>query len=111
MRARHPIVRLASMTRVDQSGRPAPKAPLDEAAAGVWAIAALGRLAESGTLTRLAEQAQPLEDPVELADARLLATFGLLEATNGGFRVPPDLADGPALTAMSASAFSRTQLL
>jgi hypothetical protein len=84
---------------------------LDEATAGLWAIAALGRLAESGTLSRLGERAQRLEDPVELADARLLATFGLLEAANGGFRVPPDLADRQALTAASASAFSRTQLL
>jgi SAM-dependent methyltransferase len=97
------------MASIDQADEPAPTTPLDEATAGLWAIAALGRLAESGTLSRLAERAEPLDDPVELADARLLATFGLLERTNGCFRVPPDLAAGPTLTA--AAAFSRTQLM
>ncbi|HEY2651763.1 MAG TPA: class I SAM-dependent methyltransferase [Solirubrobacteraceae bacterium] len=99
------------MASIDQPGGQALRTPLDEATAGLWAIAALGRLAESGTLTRLSERAQPLEDPVELADARLLAAFGLLEPANGGFRVPADLADGPALTAAAASAFSRTHLM
>jgi SAM-dependent methyltransferase len=102
---------LASMERIDEAGARPPTARLDEATAGLWAIAALGRLAESGTLTRLSERAQRLEDSVELADAQLLATFGLLEPADGGFRVPPDLTDGAALTAASASAFSRTQLM
>jgi SAM-dependent methyltransferase len=88
-------------------GRPA-TTPLDEATAGLWAIAALGRLAESGTLTRLGAEPQPIDDPVELADARLLATFGLLVADTGGFRASPD---GPALTPAAAAAYSRTQLM
>jgi SAM-dependent methyltransferase len=99
------------MATGEQAGGPAGATPLDEATAGLWAIAALGRLAESGTLARLAEHAHPLEDPVELADAGLLATFGLLEKANGAFRIPRDLADGPTLTAPTAAAFSRTQLM
>lgn len=102
---------LASMAPIEPVVEQTPATPLDEAAAGLWAIAALGRLAESGTLTRLAGEAQPLEDPVELADARLLAAFGLLEAADGSFRVAADLADGPILTAAAAAAFSRTQLM
>jgi SAM-dependent methyltransferase len=99
------------MAHREPTGGAAASTPLDEATAGLWAIAALGRLAESGTLTRLADRPQRLEDPVELADARLLATFGLLEADNGGFRVPAGRAGGPALSAAAAAAFSRTQLM
>jgi hypothetical protein len=105
------IVTLASMAHTVQTPTRAPTTPLDEATAGLWAIAALGRLAESGALARLAKQPQRLEDPVELADARLLVTFGLLEPDNGGFRVPAASAGGPALTAAAAAAFARTQLM
>jgi SAM-dependent methyltransferase len=111
MRPRPRIVTLAPMAQSDQAGGRTATTALDEATAGLWAIAALGRLAESGTLTRLAAQPQPIDDPVELADARLLATFGLLEADAGGFRVPASSADGPALTAAAAAAYSRTQLM
>jgi SAM-dependent methyltransferase len=99
------------MADSEQAGGRAAVTPLDEATAGLWAIAALGRLAESGTLTRLAQQPQRIDDPVELADARLLATFGLLEAHTGGFRVAASSPDGPALTPAAAAAYSRTQLM
>jgi SAM-dependent methyltransferase len=111
MRHRHQIVTLTSMEHIGQTPGRTPTERLDEATAGLWAVAALGRLAESGTLSRLAERPQPLDDPVELADASLLATFGLLEIGNDGFRVPRGLADGPARTAAAAAAFSRTQLM
>jgi hypothetical protein len=94
------------MARSHQQQARAPLAALDQAAAGVWAIAALGRLAESGTLARLAARDEMLEDPVELADARLLATYGILEARKHGYRMP----SGAAITAEAAAALARTQL-
>ena len=111
MRLRPRIVTLGAMANGDQAGGRAASTPLDEATAGLWAIAALGRLAESGTLTRLGAEPQPIDDPVELADARLLATFGLLVADPGGFRVPPASPDGPARTPGAAAAYSRAQLM
>jgi SAM-dependent methyltransferase len=96
---------------VSQQPMDAKRKSLDEATAGLWAVAALGRLAESGTLARLAERRQPVEDPVELADARLLAAFGLLEERDGEFTICSGLASTPILTADSGAAFARTQLL
>jgi Methyltransferase domain len=95
------------MAKSDREQARAPLAALDEAAAGVWAIAALGRLAESGTLSRLAAGDEVLEDPVELADARLLAAYGVLDAGKHGYLAP----FGAALTAEAAAALARTQLL
>jgi SAM-dependent methyltransferase len=89
-----------------ESASPHPST-LEDANAGLWAIAALGRLAESGTLARMTARAELLEDPVELADARLLATFGVLEPTGDGYRVPA----GGAFTADAAAGVARTQLL
>jgi hypothetical protein len=80
---------------------------LEDAVAGVWALAALGRLAESGTLALLAAGEGMLEDPVELADARLLAAYGLLEADTHGYRVHT----GSALTADASAGVARAHLL
>jgi SAM-dependent methyltransferase len=81
--------------------------PLEEAVAGLWAVAALGRLAESGTLARLATCDASLDDDMELADARLLAAYGLLEAGAHGYRVPP----GASLTAEASAAVARMHLM
>jgi SAM-dependent methyltransferase len=82
-------------------------ASLEEAVAGVWALAALGRLAESGTLALLAAGDGILADPVELADARLLVAYGLLEAHAHGYRVPAE----SALTADASAGVARAHLL
>jgi hypothetical protein len=81
--------------------------PLEEAVAGLWAVAALGRLAESGTLARLATGGAVLDDDIELADARLLAAYGLLEAGAHGYRVPA----GASLTAEASAAVARMHLM
>jgi SAM-dependent methyltransferase len=48
-----------------------------------------------------------VEDPVELADARLLAAYGLLEPGARGYRVP----SGMALTGDGSAALARAHLL
>lgn len=103
------LARTRHARRVELGGQPGHQGPisLDEATAGLWAIAALGRLAESGTLALLAEREQRVDDPVELADAQLLAAFGLLEHRNGDFAV----ADSLSPTLIAGAAFARTQLL
>jgi SAM-dependent methyltransferase len=85
-------------------------APLDEAISGVWAVAALGRLAESGALARLAAGDGVLEDDIELADARLLAAYGLLEAdAHRAHRYR--IGSAAALTPDASAALARTHLL
>ena len=107
MRRQTVLVILAPMAAVDRQQPRAAMASLDEAVAGVWAVAALGRLAESGTLALLAAGDGMLDDPVELADARLLAAYGLLEADAHGYRVP----EGSALTADASAGVARAHLL
>jgi SAM-dependent methyltransferase len=94
---------------LDKHGLPGSTDSLEEAVAGVWAVAALGRLAESGTLARLADgdSAFELDDEMELADARLLTAYGLLEADAHGYRVSP----GVSLTADTSAALARTHLM
>jgi len=107
MRRQTVLVILASMAAVDRQQPRASSASLEEALAGVWALAALGRLAESGTLALLAAGDGMLEDPVELADARLLAASGLLEADAHGYRLPA----GASLTADASAGAARAHLL
>jgi SAM-dependent methyltransferase len=98
-----------SIAALNKYEPPGSMASLEEAIAGVWAVAALGRLAESGTLGRLAagDAAVAVEDDMELADARLLFAFGLLEADAHGYRVP----SGASLTADAGAALARTHLM
>jgi SAM-dependent methyltransferase len=98
-----------AIAAVDKQELPGAQASLEDAVAGVWAIAALGRLAESGTLGRLADSDATLvlEDEMELADARLLTAYGLLEADAHGYRVPPQA----SLTADASSALARAHLM
>jgi SAM-dependent methyltransferase len=107
MRWDPPLAILAPMAAVDGQQPRASTALLEEAVAGVWALAALGRLAESGTLARLADGPAMLKDPVELADVRLLAAYGLVEAGAHGYRVP----SGVTLTADGSAALARAHLL
>jgi len=107
MRRKPVPVILARMAAVDRQQPRASMASLEEAVAGVWAVAALGRLAESGTLAALAGGDGMLEDPVELADVRMLAAYGLLEADAHGYRVP----SGVSLTADGSAALARAHLL
>jgi SAM-dependent methyltransferase len=94
---------------LDKHELPGSTDSLEEAVAGVWAVAALGRLAESGTLSRLADgdAALELDDEMERADARLLTAYGLLEADAHGYRVSP----GASLTADTSAALARTHLM
>jgi SAM-dependent methyltransferase len=93
----------------DKRERSSSRDSLEEAVAGLWAVAALGRLAESGTLARLADgdEALELDDEMELADARLLTAYGLLEADAHGHRV----SRGASLTADASAALARTHLM
>lgn len=89
---------------------------LDYAASTVWALAALGRIARSGTLARMLEGWTSPTDPVEQADARLLEAFGMLEtydrADPAYFRVTQAAAGHSVLrSAAAASAFARTHLI
>jgi SAM-dependent methyltransferase len=108
MRRREPTAILATtMAATDPRTAPSLTIALEQATAGLWAIAALGRLAESGTLARLTEGPELIEDPVELADARLLVACGMLDAGIDGYAV----SGAPAGFADTAGALARTQLL
>jgi hypothetical protein len=107
MRRYEPLVILARMAAIDRQASQASMASLEEAVAGVWAVAALGRLAESGTLARLLAGDGVVDDPLELADARLLAAYGLLVAGAHGYRVPSAV----ALTADGSAGLARAHLL
>jgi SAM-dependent methyltransferase len=107
MRRYRALVILARMAAVDRQPLQASMASLDDAVAGVWAVAALGRLAESGTLARLGAGDGAVDDPLELADAELLVAYGLLDAGAHGYRVP----SGVALTADGSAGLARAHLL
>ena len=107
MRRDQALVILAGMAAVDRQPSQASMASLDDALAGVWAVAALGRLAESGTLARLGAGEGVVDDPLELADAQLLVAYGLLDAGAHGYRVR----SGVALTADRSAGLARAHLL
>ena len=107
MRSCQALVILARMAAVDRQPLQASMASLDDAVAGVWAVAALGRLAESGTLARLGAGDGVVDDPLELADAQLLVAYGLLDAGAHGYRVP----SGVVLTADGSAGLARAHLL
>jgi SAM-dependent methyltransferase len=107
MRRCQALVILARMAAFDRQPSQASMASLDDAVAGVWAVAALGRLAESGTLARLGAGDGVVDDPLELADAQLLVAYGLLDAAAHGYRLP----SGVALTADRSAGLARAHLL